>query len=106
MKQNCQSCSDKNSLRRIYGILGKDGRLYRLTFSKALAKHICENHGYTYRRFKYFIGKRLDDNETSYNGLYGIISYNGAALRISLDKEIGNMLIDNNYRFLHEIYLG
>ena len=68
----------------------KGGRLYRLTFSKSLADHICRlAPGYTVERRKFVLGSRLVPNETSPSGLYAIVKEGTDwALRITTFQQL------------------
>lgn len=87
--------------------LTKNGRLYRLTFSKAVAEHINNslNNQYTLQRFKLTKGRRLSPGETC-NGLYGIIDRRkDFILRIALDQRIAETLCDWDWRYLQELFI-
>jgi hypothetical protein len=48
------------------------------------------------------LGSRLN-NQVSSTGMYAIISHKGVILRVTLYKEIAEMLADDEWRFLYEI---
>jgi hypothetical protein len=103
MKYTCSDGSCKTS-DKIWGIV-KGNKLYRLTFSKSLAEHICQKHGYELRRMTFHIGKPLKVGEKSKTSLYGIrSSNNGIILRVSMFREIAEEMRDTS-RQVHEIYL-
>ena len=99
---NCKS-SDT-----IWGIVNEEtNKLHRLTFSKSLAEHIIkENEKLQLKQFSFKIGRELKDGETSKTGLYGIIAKSKFyALRISLIKDLAELLTKDESRILCEIYL-
>lgn len=85
-----------------------DGKkLYRLTFSKTLAEHICEgsNGKYHVRRYDCIAGRNLADGELSKSGIYGIVSAkNGLLLRASLIAGVAELYRDST-RSICEAYL-
>lgn len=78
-----------------------------MTFSESLAKLIVSSvAGLEIRRWSYIAGRRLDTNEKSKTGLYGIMSMqSNIALRISCIQETAEMYRDENSRYLCEIYI-
>lgn len=83
--------------------------IHRITFSKSLAKYIIEKEKQNYFLLEknFILGKKLTDNESSKNGLYALMDKNkNIVLRISMNKEISKIHLDNNYRYLNEIYLN
>lgn len=98
-----KGCQDS----KVWGLV-KDGRLYRLTFSKSLAEHINSNlnNQYTLRRYKLVKGRRLSAEDTSSTGLYSIVdARKDYTLRVALDRRVAHMLCDWNWRYLQEVHL-
>lgn len=101
MTQICRNCIDKTSQRSIYGILNKEGKIVRFTFSKSLAIFLCTyDTDYFYRKFRF----KVDDiaKENSKNCVFAIVSYTGAVLRMATTYERAKILCDDNYRFVFE----
>lgn len=88
-------------------MVSNKNKLHRLTFSQSLATFISEKYPeYQVKRFNFKIGKKLEHGEKSTSGLYAIVSAKGGyALRISLIKEIAEMLCDNDTRYLAEAWM-
>lgn len=58
------------------------------------------------KKFQFKVGKRLERGETSSSGLYALISNKGdVVLRISLIKEIAQLHLDENSRYLAEAWI-
>lgn len=78
----------------------------RLTFSKSLAIFLCGyDKTYTYRKFKFKVGDRVDDPSKSKNCLYAIVSYTGYVLRMATTYERAKALVDDEYRYIFEAHL-
>lgn len=101
MTQICRQCIDKTSLRSIYGILNKEQKVIRFTFSKSLAQFLCSyDKDYTYHKFRFKVGERATSN--SKNCVFAIVSYTGAVLRMATTYDRAEILCDNDYRFVFE----
>lgn len=103
----CEATTGKcKDTEKIWGIT-KNGKLYRLTFSKSLAYHIKEqNNEYEIKQYRFIIGKKLEKNQTSESGLYALMSKKGDyALRISLIKGVAKLHSDDNTRYLAQAWL-
>jgi hypothetical protein len=84
-------------------VFGKDGLLYRLTFSKIVAD-LCTNYGdYEVRKLKIKRGKSLEPGEISSTGLYlTCTSKCGSLLRAQVDHRISELLCDGEHRVIFE----
>lgn len=83
----------------------RNGFLYRLTFSKSLAEHICDKYQYSLNSYNAVVGKLIQPGEQSTTGFYGLLSSTGILLRVSMIKEISEMHYDGESRFLCEVKL-
>lgn len=83
----------------------RNGFLYRLTFSKSLAEHICEKYQYSLNTYNAIVGKMLKPGEESKTGFYGLMSSTGILLRVSLIREISELHYDGESRFICEVQL-
>ncbi len=105
MKDNCEQgyCAADKS----YAVFAGD-KIIRITFSRSLADLIAERlgPGHSVRRITFNIGKRLEPNETSSNGLYAIMSSKrDFTLRITLFKEAAQLFCDWDSRYIAECYI-
>ena len=99
--QICRNCIDKTSKRSIYGILNKDNKVIRFTFSKSLAIFLCSyDPTYRYYKFRFKVGDIA--TEQSKGCVFAIVSYTGAVLRMATTYEQAKVLTDDNYRFVFE----
>ena len=94
---------------KIWGVVNtKSNTLHRLTFSKALADVIVAEVGedYEVRKFYFDLKHRLQEGESSPNGLYAIVSAlkKDLVLRVGLIKETAEMMVDDS-RYLANISL-
>lgn len=84
-------------------------KLYRLTFSKSLADCIAKKlgDGYQVERLTFQLGRPIGPGEKSKSGLYALMSKSRQiALRISLFKEAGELLADDDTRYLREAWIS
>lgn len=75
-----------------------------MSFSKSLSRYIA-GEDYKVARLTVQTGRTLLPGETSRSGLYGIVSNKGVILRVSLYKEIAEMLSDYDTRNVQEIFV-
>lgn len=61
---------------------------------------------YEVKRVTLYLSKRLVAGDKSKSGLYAIVSKNGVILRVSLFKEIAELLCDYDSRYLHEVFIS
>ena len=103
-----KSCSLKRCVAdQAYAVV-KDDKIYRLTFSKSLAKHITKvaGDGFQVKSVRFTTGKKLKDGEESSTGMYAIVSKrNDWTLRISLNRELAYYLVDES-RYVAECFLN
>lgn len=85
----------------------KDEQLYRLTFSKSLADLICQYKlEFQVERLSFKVGKKLEKDEKSKSGLYGIMDKRkGLTLRVAMSQELSDILCDYNWRYPVEVWL-
>lgn len=89
---------------KIYTI-EKDGKVYRLTFSRSLADHICRvKPGFTQSHKVFVYGDELKPGEVSKSGLYAVTKTNGWALRITMFPELAETWRDKT-RKVYECWL-
>lgn len=85
-----------------------DGKkLYRLTFSKTLADHICESQKNLYvDRLPFHIGRVLQPGEQSKSGLYSLISRRKSiALRITMFKDLATIMSEDDSCYICEAWI-
>lgn len=89
----------------------KDGKVFRITFSKSLAEHLlrCGPQGLHIERVAFQVGRRLQHGEQSASGLYAITSTrekdHGLVLRITLSAGVAKMLTPDHWREIRECWL-
>ncbi len=100
------SCSTSGCPKdRIFAIRD-EYRLYRLTFSRSLADHICKDHpGLWVESRRFVLGEVLGPNTVTGANLFAICSKSsGFCLRIALRRDLAELLTDDS-RELREAWL-
>lgn len=90
---------------RAYAIVDpKTKKIFRISFSTSLLKHIIkDNKDLVVREISFRLGKELQPNEDSSTGFYAVVkSKNNWTLRISLFKNIANYFCDFDTRKIRE----
>lgn len=110
--QVCTTDGNCKTSNKVYGIVNPTtNKIHRLTFSESLAYCITATipGDYEVQKFNYILGKRLDHDEKSSNGLYAIVSNlrtsKGLCLRISCTQESAQLMTPDDYRGLAEVWL-
>ena len=106
MTQVPKFCSCKDSSKVYCVINTKTNKLHRATFSKNLAELIVNGlTGYEVREANFIRGNKLEPGETS-RALYGLVAtQKDLVLRVPLQKELAELMSDDDSRHIEEIFL-
>lgn len=100
---NVYGCSKDKA----YAIL-KNNKIFRITFSKSVSEHICTflDNDYKIKKVTLKLGKILIRGKISQSKAYAIVSRkNNKILRVTLYKEMAELLCDYDSRYVAECWL-